>query len=90
MVEYIVRMEKPYDIGKALHYLNVPFVEIRRVENTSMDNAEIPEGLQHIEDRLKAIEIAVQDNTAFIAKLKIHIENLTNTLKDKKNTLEES
>lgn len=34
MVEYIVKMEKPYDIGKALYYLNVPFVEIRRVESS--------------------------------------------------------
>jgi len=34
MVEYIVKMEKPYDIGKALYYLNVPFVEIRRTESS--------------------------------------------------------
>jgi len=41
------------------------------------------------EDRLKAIEIAIEDNTAFIAKLKIQIENLTDALKALQNTLEE-
>ena len=77
MVEYIVKMEKPYDIGKALHYLNVPFVEVRRIENTSsfvkeniktvMDNAKIPEGLQQ-----KILEIE-------------GLKGTENTLKDKMN-----
>lgn len=41
------------------------------------------------EDRLKAIETAIEDNTAFIAKLKIQIENLTDTLKALQDILEE-
>lgn len=42
-----------------------------------------------IEDRLKAIERAIEDNTAFIAKLKIHIGKLTDELKALQNILED-
>ena len=43
-----------------------------------------------IEDRLKAIERAIEDNTAFIAKLKIHIERLTDELKAVRKLLEDT
>lgn len=50
MVEYVVKMEKPYDIGKALHYFNVPFVEIRRVDNTFKEELT---GGESMSDRIK-------------------------------------
>jgi len=31
MAEYIVHMDKPYDIGRAFHYCNIPHGEIRKL-----------------------------------------------------------
>lgn len=53
MVKYIVEMGKPYDIGKALHYFNVPFVEIRRVESLWHTGTPTEDGeylVQHLSD----------------------------------------